>query len=196
MALLAARRARELLAGGTNRCAISIGGAQPRGVGDISRAAESTESSDGTGLGIGALATNSAVRKPPYAIFPALVDASHTVGAVRPELGYAAGKLVTCGTMDGGTTSSRGGHRDGRVIPGKRDALSGFCRHEQDVLKPDEMLLDMVIPKRISATHGVLNSGCARGRRGRSSTWLQARGSTTEAGVVEPRIALCAVDPS
>ena len=83
---------------------------------DISRADELkhiTMTDDG--LQIGALVTHTEIMRSPIIrdLFPALVDAAHTIGAVQTRnLGTLGGNLVTA------VPSSRGGARAGRVGTG------------------------------------------------------------------------------
>ena len=208
LALLATHGARaKLLAGGTDLLVDLKSAAHvPEVVVDISRAAdlggiELTEQ----GLRIGALATHSAVMDSPLVRehFPALVDASHTVGAVQTRnLGTLAGNLVTCvPSMDGGptllaleaivTVASAAGRRQ---MP-----LSDlFIGPRKTALKPDEMLLDMVIPRRnLGKPTAFLKFGLRKGQalalvNVAASAWIDPERQT----FVEPRIALGAVAPT
>jgi len=207
LALLAVHGARaKLLAGGTDLLVDLKSAAHvPEVVVDISRAAdldgiELTEQ----GLRIGALATHSAIMGSPLVreYFPALVDASHTVGAVQTRnLGTLAGNLVTCvPSMDGGPTllaleaivtiASSAGQRQ---VP----LSEFFVGPRKTLLKPDEMLLDMVIPrKNLGKPTAFLKFGLRKGQalalvNVAASAWIDPERPV----FVEPRIALGAVAP-
>lgn len=208
LALLATHGARaRLLAGGTDllvdlKSALRV----PEVVVDISRAAdlggiELTEQ----GLRIGALATHTAVMDSPLVRehFPALVEASHTVGAVQTRnLGTLAGNLVTCvPSMDGGpallaletvvTIASATGRRQIQLS-------EFFVGPRKTALKPDEMLLDMVIPrKNLGKPTAFLKFGLRKGQalalvNVAASAWIDPQRQV----FVEPRIALGAVAPT
>ena len=207
LALLATHGARaKLLAGGTDLLVdLKSASHVPEVVVDISRAAdleviELTEQ----GLRIGALATHSAIMKSPLVRehFPALVDASHTVGAVQTRnLGTLAGNLVTCvPSMDGGptllaleaivTVASSAGQR-------QMPLSEFFVGPRKTILKPDEMLLDMVIPrKNLGKPTVFLKFGLRKGQalalvNVAASAWIDPERQV----FVEPRIALGAVAP-
>jgi CO/xanthine dehydrogenase FAD-binding subunit len=208
LTLLAAHGARaRLLAGGTDLLVDLKSAAHvPEVVVDISRAAdlggiELTEQ----GLRIGALATHSAVMDSPLVRehFPALVDASHTVGAVQTRnLGTLAGNLVTCvPSMDGGptllaldtivTVASAAGRRQ---VP----LSEFFVGPRKTILKPDEMLLDMVIPtKNLGKPTAFLKFGLRKGQalalvNVAVSAWIDPERQV----FAEARIALGAVAPT
>ena len=197
----------KLLAGGTDLL-VDLKSAPhvPDVVVDISRAAaldriELTEQ----GLHIGALATHSAVMKSPLvrAHFPALVDASHTVGAVQTRnLGTLAGNLVTCvPSMDGGpallaleatvTVASASGQR-------QMPLAEFFVGPRKTALRPDEMLLEIVIPrKNLGKPTAFLKFGLRKGQalalvNVAASAWVDPKRKV----FVEPRIALGAVAPT
>jgi carbon-monoxide dehydrogenase medium subunit len=208
LALLATHGARaKLLAGGTDLLVdLKSASHVPEVVVDISRAAdlggiELTEQ----GLRIGALATHSAIMNSPLVrdLFPALVDASHTVGAVQTRnLGTLAGNLVTCvPSMDGGptllaleaivTVASSAGQR-------QMPLSEFFVAPRKTILKPDEMLLDMVIPKKnLGKPTAFVKFGLRKGQalalvNVAASTWIDSKRQV----FVEPRIALGAVAPT
>ena len=208
LAVLASHGARaKLLAGGTDLLADLKSAAHvPEVVVDISRAADL----DGIGLTeqglrIGALATHTAVMKSPLVRehFPALVDASHTVGAVQTRnLGTLAGNLVTCvPSMDGGPTllalealvtiASAAGRRQ---VP----LAEFFVGPRKTALKPDEMLLDIVIPrKNLGKPTAFLKFGLRKGQalalvNVAASAWVDPG----RQAFIEPRIALGAVAPT
>jgi CO/xanthine dehydrogenase FAD-binding subunit len=208
LALLATHGPRaKLLAGGTDLLVdLKSAAHAPEIVVDISRASdlggiELTEQ----GLRIGALATHSAVMDSPLVRehFPALVDASHTVGAVQTRnLGTLAGNLVTCvPSMDGGptllaletivTVASSAGRR-------QMPLSEFFIGPRKTALKPDEMLLDMVIPrKNLGKPTAFLKFGLRKGQalalvNVAASAWIDPQRQT----FTEPRIALGAVAPT
>lgn len=207
LALLAEHGARaRLLAGGTDLLADLKSAAHvPEVVVDISRAADldSIELTE-QGLRIGALATHTAIMKSPLLRehFPAMVDASHTVGAVQTRnLGTLAGNLVTCvPSMDGGPTllaldavvtiASATGRRQ---VP----LAEFFVGPRKTALKPEEMLLDIVIPrKNLGKPTAFLKFGLRKGQalalvNVAASAWVDAKQQT----FVESRIALGAVAP-
>ena len=208
LALLAMHGAHaKLLAGGTDLLVDLKSAAHvPDVVVDISRAVDlgGIELTD-QGLRIGALATHSAVMDSPLVRehFPALVDASHTVGAVQTRnLGTLAGNLVTCvPSMDGGptllaletvvTVASAAGRRQ---IP----LSEFFVGPRKTALKPEEMLLDMVIPgKNLGKPTAFLKFGLRKGQalalvNVAASAWIDPERQV----FVEPRIALGAVAPT
>ena len=208
LAVLAEHGARaKLLAGGTDLLADLKSAAHvPEVVVDISRAADL----DGIGLTeqglrIGALATHTAVMKSPLVRehFPALVEASHTVGAVQTRnLGTLAGNLVTCvPSMDGGPTLlalealvTVASAAKRRQIP----LAEFFVGPRKTALKPDEMLLDIVIPrKNLGKPTAFLKFGLRKGQalalvNVAASVWLDP----VRQAFVEPRIALGAVAPT
>jgi carbon-monoxide dehydrogenase medium subunit len=107
------------------------------------------------GMRIGALVTHSEIMAAPVIrdLFPALVDAAHTIGAVQTRnLGTIGGNLVTCvPSMDSGPTLVA---LDGEVtIAGaegtRRLPLADlFVGPRKTALRFDEILVDIFIPKR------------------------------------------------
>jgi carbon-monoxide dehydrogenase medium subunit len=207
LAALAEHGARaKLLAGGTDLLAdLKAATHGPEVVIDISRAADLDGIElTGQGLRIGALATHTAVMKSPLVRehFPALVDASHTVGAVQTRnLGTLAGNLVTCvPSMDGGptllaldavvTVASAAGRR-------QMPLSEFFVGPRKTALKPDEMLLDIVIPrKNLGKPTAFVKFGLRKGQalalvNVAASAWIDAGQA-----FIEPRIALGAVAPT
>lgn len=106
------------------------------------------------GLSIGALVTHTQIMRSPLIrdMFPALVDAAHTIGAVQTRnLGTLGGNLVTgVPSMDSGPTlvaleaiASIAGPGGRREVP-----LSEFwLGPRKTILKPDELLAEIIIPK-------------------------------------------------
>jgi carbon-monoxide dehydrogenase medium subunit len=107
------------------------------------------------GLRIGALVTHSEIMASPVirGLFPALVDAAHTIGAVQTRnLGTIGGNLVTCvPSMDSGPTLVA---LDAEVTiagaEGTRRMLLDdlFVGPRKTALRFDELLVDILIPKR------------------------------------------------
>ena len=107
------------------------------------------------GFRIGALVTHSEIMASPVIrdLFPALVDAAHTIGAVQTRnLGTIGGNLVTCvPSMDSGPTLvaldaevTIAGAEGTRRMP----LADLFVGPRKTALRFDELLVDIVIPKR------------------------------------------------
>src|SRR5580704_6330916 len=100
----------KVLAGGTDLLAdLKFSAHSPDVIVDISRAEDLKHIAlTEEGLSIGALVTHSQIMKSPVIreMFPALVDAAHTIGAVQTRnLGTLGGNLVTgVPSMDSGPT--------------------------------------------------------------------------------------------
>ena len=122
---------------------------------DITRAADLNriEVTD-AGLSIGAMVTHTAIMQSPVIqeLFPALVEAAHTIGAVQTRnLGTLGGNLVTCvPSLDSGpvlvaldaevTVAGVGGRR--------RMPLTEFMvGPRKTVLEKGEILVDIIIPR-------------------------------------------------
>jgi carbon-monoxide dehydrogenase medium subunit len=146
----------KILAGGTDLLAdLKFSSHGPGVMIDISRLDELKGIAivDG-GLRIGALATHTEIMRSPVIrdLFPALVEAAHTIGAVQTRnLGTIGGNLVTCvPSMDSGPTlmaldavvtiASSSGQR-------QMPLASLFAGPRKTSLKPGELLVDIVIPK-------------------------------------------------
>ena len=156
VALLAEHAPARVLAGGTDLLADLKGSTHgPKAVVDISRATDMRRlERSSRGLVIGALVTHSEIMASPLVreLFPALVDAAHTIGAVQTRnLGTLGGNLVTAvPSMDSGPTlvaldarvtiAGPGGNRD---VP----LAEFFVGPRKTVLKPDELLVDILIPQ-------------------------------------------------
>lgn len=196
----------RIIAGGTDLLAdLKFSAHSPNVVVDISRADELksiTVTDDG--LRIGALVTHSQIMKSLVIqdMFPALVDAAHTIGAVQTRnLGTLGGNLVTAvPSMDSGPTlmaleaiASVQGPDGRREVP----LTEFFLGPRKTVLKPDEILAEIVIPKRNlgKPTH-FLKFGLRKGQalalvNVAASFWVDEDSNT----FVAPRIALGAVAP-
>jgi carbon-monoxide dehydrogenase medium subunit len=156
-------------------------------------------------LRIGALATHSAIMRSPLVRehFPALVEAAHTIGAVQTRnLGTIGGNLVTCvPSMDSGPTllalealvtiATAAGRR-------QMPLAEFFVAPRKCALKPEELLVDVVIPKKnVGKPTAFLKFGLRKGQalalvNVAASAWIDARPHV----FVEPRIALGAVAPT
>lgn len=134
---------------------------------------------------------------------PAMIDAAHTVGAVQTRnLGTIGGNLVTCvPSMDSGPTLMV---LDVRVTVGGPDARREmnleefFVGPRKTVLKPEELLIDILIPaENLGKPAGFHKFGL---RRGQALALVNAAASLRVDGakgtIVEPRIALGAVAPT
>jgi carbon-monoxide dehydrogenase medium subunit len=149
----------KVLAGGTDLMAdlkFSPASHHPSVVVDISRADDlRTLAVRDEGLVIGALVTHTQIMRSPIIrdMFPALVDAAHTIGAVQTRnLGTLGGNLVTgVPSMDSGPTlvaleaiASIATPAGRRQVP-----LSDFWTGpRKTVLKADEILAEIIIPKK------------------------------------------------
>ncbi len=173
---------------------------------DISRAADLrgiavTED----GLRIGALVTHSELMESPLIrdLFPALVDAAHSIGAVQTRnLGTLGGNLVTAvPSMDSGPTLLA---LDARVTVASRSGRRRlpladlFVGPRRTSLGADELLVDIVIPKQnLGKPAGFQKFGLRKGQalalvNAAASFWIDLGTDR----FVEPRIALGAVAPT
>jgi carbon-monoxide dehydrogenase medium subunit len=130
------------------------------------------------------------------------VDAAHTIGAVQTRnLGTLGGNLVTCvPSMDSGPTLVALEARVTVAGPGGRRELpltEFFVGPRKTVLKPDELLVDIIIPKKnVGKPTDFLKFGLRKGQalalvNVASSLWVDPKKT-----FVEPRIALGAVAPT
>jgi CO/xanthine dehydrogenase FAD-binding subunit len=196
----------RVIAGGTDLLAdLKFSAHSPNVVVDISRAQELksiTETDEG--LRIGALVTHSRIMRSPVIqkMFPALVDAAHTIGAVQTRnLGTLGGNLVTAvPSMDSGPTLmaleaevSIEGPDGRRQLP----LSEFFLGPRKTVLKVDEILAEIIIPRRNlgKPTH-FLKFGLRKGQalalvNAAASFWVDWEKHT----FVAPRIGLGAVAP-
>ena len=197
----------KVLAGGTDllvdlKSALHV----PRVVVDISRAAELKGIAvTGQGLRIGALVTHTEIMRSPLIaeMFPALAAAAHAIGAVQTRnMGTLGGNLATCvPSMDSGPAlvaldalvviAGAGGRRQ---LP-----LTGFfAGPRQPLLKPDELLVEIIIPtENLGKPADFQKFGL---RKGQALALVNAAASLRvdwERGVcVAPRVALGAVAPT
>ena len=157
VALLAEHAPARVLAGGTDLLADlkSSPSHAPKTVVDISRASDMRKIElNERGLCIGALVTHTEIMdsKLIAGLFPALIDAAHTIGAVQTRnLGTLAGNLFTdVPSVDSGPTLVA---LDAQVViagvNGNRQiALAEFfVGPRKTALQPDELLVEIVIPK-------------------------------------------------
>ncbi len=197
----------KVLAGGTDLLAdLKFSShAPPSVVVDISRAADMRELKlTDAGLSIGALVTHSEIMASPIVrdLFPALVDAAHTIGAVQTRnLGTLGGNLVTAvPSVDSGPTLVA---LDAQVTVlgagGKRQMplADFFVGPRKTALKHDELLVEILIPKTsLGKPTAFLKFGLRKGQalalvNVGASFWVNWDSQTFSA----PRIALGAVAP-
>ena len=207
LALLAEHGASaRILAGGTDLLVeLKSASHTPQVIVDISRAEDMKSIAiTGEGLSIGALVTHTEIMRSPLicGMFPALVDAAHTIGAVQTRnLGTLGGNLVTgVPSMDSGptlivldalvTVAASTGRRQ---IP----LAEFFVGPRKTILKPGELLVEIVIPKRnLGKPAHFLKSGLRKGQalalvNAAASLWVD----WDKHVFVAPRIALGAVAP-
>src|SRR5882672_7509413 len=196
----------KVIAGGTDLLAdLKFSSHTPQVVVDISRADDLRGiAMTDQGLRIGSLVTHTEIMASPIIReeLPALVDAAHTVGAVQTRnLGTLGGNLVTAvPSMDSGPTLVA---LDARVTvagpAGRRQMplTEFFVAPRKTILKPDELLVDIIIPKENlgKPTH-FLKFGLRKGQalalvNVAASFWVDWDKNT----FVAPRIALGAVAP-
>jgi len=194
----------KILAGGTDLLVeLKSASHAPRMIVDISRAADLKNIAiTEEGLSIGALVTHSEIMDSQLIrdMFPALVDAAHTIGAEQTRnLGTLGGNLVTCvPSMDSGPTLvalealvTVAGPKGRRQMP----LTEFFVSPRKTILKPTELLVDIIIPKKnLNKPAHFLKSGLRKGQalalvNVASSLWID------KGKFVEPRIALGAVAP-
>jgi CO/xanthine dehydrogenase FAD-binding subunit len=196
----------KIIAGGTDLLAdLKFSAHGPDVVVDISRANELKNiAMTEQGLNIGALVTHTQIMKSALIqqLFPALVDAAHTIGAVQTRnLGTLGGNLVTAvPSMDSGPTlmaleaiASVLGNGGRRQLP----LSEFFLGPRKTILKPDELLAEIIIPKQNlgKPTH-FLKFGLRKGQalalvNVAASFWVDWDKNT----FLAPRIALGAVAP-
>ena len=196
----------KLIAGGTDLLAdLKLAPETPRVMVDISRAPDlkGIEVRD-DGLAIGALVTHTEIMRSPVIreLFPALVDAAHTIGAVQTRnLGTLGGNLVTAvPSLDSGPTLIA---LEARVTvlgsAGKRQMplADFFTGPRTTVLKAGELLTEIVIPKKnLGKPASFQKFGLRKGQalalvNVAAVAWLKGE----QPAFAEPRIALGAVAP-
>lgn len=197
----------KVLAGGTDLLVeLKSASHVPRMVVDISRAADLKGIAvTDQGLRIGALVTHTEIMRSPLIreMFPALADAAHTIGAVQTRnLGTLGGNLVTCvPSMDSGPTLVA---LDALVVIagafGRRQLplTSFFAGPRKPLLKPDELLVEIIIPKEnLGKPADFRKFGLRKGQalalvNAAASLWMNWERNVC----VAPRIALGAVAPT
>jgi CO/xanthine dehydrogenase FAD-binding subunit len=198
----------RIIAGGTDMMAdLKFAPAShcPELVVDISRAEDLKNIAvTDKGLSIGALVTHTQIMRSPLIrdMFPALVDAAHTIGAVQTRnLGTLGGNLVTgVPSMDSGPTLVALEAIASIAGPaGRRDvSLAEFwLGPRKTILKPDELLAEIIIPKQnLNKPTHFLKFGL---RKGQALALVNVASSFRvdwdKNVFVAPRIALGAVAP-
>jgi len=197
----------KILAGGTDLLVeLKSASHAPQVIVDISRAEDlKAIAITDEGLSIGALVTHAEIMRSPLicGMFPALVDAAHTIGAVQTRnLGTLGGNLVTgVPSMDSGPTLialdalvTVAGSAGRRQIP----LAEFFVGPRKTILKPDELVVEIVIPKQnLGKPAHFLKSGLRKGQalalvNACASLWVD----WDKHVFVAPRIALGAVAPT
>jgi carbon-monoxide dehydrogenase medium subunit len=196
----------KIIAGGTDLLAdLKFAAHGPDVVVDISRADDLKNITvTEQGLSIGALVTHTQIMRSPLIrqLFPALVDAAHTIGAVQTRnLGTLGGNLVTAvPSMDSGptlmaleamvTVMGNGGRRQ---LP----LSEFFVGPRKTILKQDELLAEIIIPKQnLGKPAHFLKFGLRKGQalalvNVAASLWVDWDKNV----FLAPRIALGAVAP-
>ena len=196
----------KVIAGGTDLLAdLKFSAHSPDVIVDISRVEDlkGLKITD-EGLSIGALVTHTQIMRSPIIqeMFPALVDAAHSIGAVQTRnLGTLGGNLVTgVPSMDSGPTLialdalvNIIGSTGRRQLP----LIDFFLGPRKTVLKPDELLAEIIIPRQNlgKPTH-FLKFGLRKGQalalvNVAASIWIDWDKNV----FVAPRISLGAVAP-
>jgi carbon-monoxide dehydrogenase medium subunit len=198
----------KVIAGGTDLLAdlkFSAASHAPAVVVDISRADDLRGiAMTDQGLRIGSLVTHTEIMESPVIrdLFPALVDAAHTIGAVQTRnLGTLGGNLVTAvPSVDSGPTLvaldaivTIAGTAGRRQLP----LAEFFVGPRKTVLKSDELLVEIIIPKEnVGKPTHFLKFGLRKGQalalvNVAASFWVDWDKNTFMA----PRVALGAVAP-
>ena len=197
----------KILAGGTDLLVeLKHAAHDPEVIVDISRLRELKDIAIADdGLHIGALATHSDIMNSPVIrdMFPALVAAAHSIGAMQTRnLGTLGGNLVTCvPSMDSGpalialdasvTVASTEGQR-------RMPLFELFVGPRKTSLKPGDLLVDIIIPKENLGKPAAFEKfGLRKGQalalvNVGASFWIDREKSV----LVAPRIALGAVAPT
>lgn len=208
LALLAQHgSAARVLAGGTDLLAdLKSSPHAPSVVVDIARAADLKGIAvTKQGLVIGALATHAEIMRSEVIrdMFPALVDAAHSIGALQTRsLGTLGGNLVTAvPSVDSGpalvaleATVTIAGPKGERQLP----LLEFFVGPRKTALRPDELLVAIVIPKKnLDKPAAFRKFGLRKGQalalvNAAASCWVDRKTNA----FLEPCIALGAVAPT
>ncbi|HEY1472904.1 MAG TPA: xanthine dehydrogenase family protein subunit M [Pseudolabrys sp.] len=206
VALLAEHGAKaKILAGGTDLLVeLKHAVHNPEIIVDVSRLAEIKDIAvRDDGLHIGALATHSDIMSSPVirGMFPALVNAAHSIGAMQTRnLGTLGGNLVTCvPSMDSGpalialeasvTVASSAGQR-------RMPLADLFVGPRKTSLKPGDLLVDIVIPKESLDKPAAFEKFGLR--KGQALALVNAAAAffIDKGNFLKPRIALGAVAPT
>ena len=199
--------AAKVLAGGTDLLVeLKAAPHVPQMVIDISRAEDLQNIAlTDEGLSIGALVTHTAIMRSPLIreMFPALVDAAHTIGAVQTRnLGTLGGNLVTgVPSMDSGPTLVALEALVTILGPAGRRQLplaDFFTGPRKTALKPDELLAEIVIPKKnLGKPVHFLKFGLRKGQAlALVNVAASLRVDWDKQLCIAPRIALGAVAPT
>jgi CO/xanthine dehydrogenase FAD-binding subunit len=198
--------AAKILAGGTDLLVeLKHAAHDPELIVDISRLDELQRIAVADdGLHIGALATHGDIMRSALIrdMFPALVDAAHSIGAVQTRnLGTLGGNLMTCvPSMDSGptlvaleasvTVANAAGRR-------QMPLTELFAGPRKTSLKPGELLVDIVVAKaNLGKPAAFEKFGLRKGQalalvNAAAAFWFDAKGAFKA-----PRIALGAVAPT
>jgi CO/xanthine dehydrogenase FAD-binding subunit len=194
----------KILAGGTDLLVeLKHAVHDPEMIVDVSRLRELKEIVvKDDGLHIGALATHGDIMASPVirSMFPALVDAAHSIGAVQTRnLGTLGGNLITCvPSMDSGPTLMA---LEATVTVANAAGQCSmplaelFVGPRKTSLKPGDLLVDIVIPKenlgkRAAFEKFGLRKGQALALVNAAAAFFNDKGNFRS-----PRIALGAVAP-
>src|SRR5579862_8581939 len=196
----------KIIAGGTDLLAdLKFSAHGPDVVVDISRADDLKNITvNEQGLSIGALVTHSEIMRSPIIreMFPALVDAAHTIGAVQTRnLGTLGGNLVTAvPSVDSGPTLvaldaivTLAGPEGRRQLP----LADFFVGPRKTALRPAELLVEITVPKEnVGKPTHFLKFGLRKGQalalvNLAVSFWVDWESGT----FLNPRVALGAVAP-
>ncbi len=155
------------------------------------------------GLHIGALATHGEIMSSPViqTMFPALVEAAHSIGAMQTRnLGTLGGNLITCvPSMDSGpalmalealvTIAGADGER-------QMPLAELFVGPRRTSLKPGDLLIDIVIPKKNLDKPAAFEKFGLRKGQALALVNVGAAFFVDKGNFREPRIALGAVAPT
>ena len=194
----------KILAGGTDLLVeLKHAVHSPHVIVDVSRLRElKTIAVAEDGMHIGALATHGDIMASPIIrdMFPALVDAAHSIGAVQTRnLGTLGGNLITCvpSTDSGPTLMALEATLTVANASGQRQMPLAelFVGPRKTSLKPGDLLVDVVIPKEnLNKPAGFEKFGL---RKGQALALVNAAAAffIDKGKFSAPRIALGAVAP-
>ncbi len=195
----------KILAGGTDLLVeLKHAVHNPEIIVDVSRLRELSDIAIADdGLHIGALATHTDIMNSPIisGMFPALVEAAHSIGAVQTRnLGTLGGNLITCvPSMDSGpallaldaavTVASSAGRR-------RMPLADLFVGPRKTSLKPGDLLVDIVIPKENLDKPAAFEKFGLRKGQALALVNVGAAFFIDKGNFLKPRIALGAVAPT